>query len=328
MGEEILEGTGEPAGFRIGLTEGHEVFDIANPDRIVGLEPGAFFRRDGSRRPGVRNARFGQALVEIGVFLMNGGQGPVQLGQNVRTAFRYGVVIIRGADPAGGEDSFVGVHRIDVGEAIQGSPDEHVVGFVLFRGEGNNLNGQAVLVGPVLQKACLDAAFVNADAFSVEGGKIIRTKLVISGVNINIVGFRTHGQIRIGEKLLPLRLVGYVSEKIDLALFQLFEQIRPAVLHVFKGPAGVSGNLLLILIVDAAAAAELIPIAEGRIKPADADYLRRVFSGRGGERQDGGQRQRQQQEDGGGFFQGTFHSHFGFPPNRSACSVGCGFSIS
>ena len=157
--------------------------------------------------------------------------------------------------------------------AVELPPHDHFHGFVLVLKQRDDLNLYAVFSAQSFRKPSCTLPWLTPMRLPLKVSRLIRGDVAVLRVNINIVGFRAHGQLGEGHEFLALRLEGHVAEQVDLPVLQHLQQVRPAVLHIFVGPAGVGGDLVLILIGDAAAPAELIPVAEGRIKPPYAHDL-------------------------------------------------------
>ena len=130
-----------------------------------------------------------------------------------------------------------------------------------------------VFFGPVDKELLLNAVLVDAQAFAVEGGEIVRPDLGIGGRDEHMVILGAHGLGGVENLLRALGGIGHVTQQVDLARDQLFQKLRPAALHILVFPAGIDGDALLVFVTVAGAPPELIRAVEGRFIPADADDL-------------------------------------------------------
>ena len=232
-----------------------------------------------------------QLLVEVAVLLEDAIHGHVQLLLQVRTVFVDAEIGIRRAHLAHGHHVRLAAVGIQRHQHVDLAPGQHLQQLRRLFRQLDDLGMDVVAPGPVDEHLLLDAVLVHAHPLAVEGGKIVGADLGVVGGDEGVVVLRPHGLGGIQYLLRPLLGIGHVAEQVDLPGDQLLQQLRPAALHVFIGPAGKGRHPLLVHIAVAGAPAELIRAVEGRFVPADANHLFLRHGPVGGEGR--GKRQRQ-----------------------------------
>ena len=263
MSQVILQRAGQLACSTIRLTERKKIVQIAYTDGAVRTEPVLLVRRqEYVLFRGVIMVFFGYLLVKIRVFILDSGQGHVQFGEQVRPALIDRIIKIRFAHPAYRIHPLLRTEGVYGGIAVKLVPDKHLKGFRFTGYQWDDINHKPVFFRPFLQEALLYAALVDADSFPVEGGDILRRYFPVRRININIIGFRTHRQVREGHVRRALLSIGNVAQQVNLTVNQHLQQVRPAILHILIRPSGVCRNLLLIFVIDAFASSKLVPVAK------------------------------------------------------------------
>ena len=265
--QEVLQGAGElPRGLVRGA-EGQKVVLVSHPDRPVLRQIVRLLLAQERVGPRGHDVPFKHLLIVVPVLLLDAVHGVIQLIQQVRPVLVHREVKIGGADPA---------HRhrpVRVPEGVQGhisvqrSGIQHSQGFVLGARQLHELRLNAVLLLPFQEIVHLDAAFVHADPLPVEGG-IIRRDLPVARSDEDTVFLRPHGKGGEQHGRGALLRKGDVAHQVDLPVGKHLHQIRPAALHILVFPAGIGGDLALILIGIAGPPSGLIRLVEGRLVPA------------------------------------------------------------
>ena len=273
MHQVVPQRAGQLARLVIGVAERQRVVAIADADLAVRHQPILLGRQQKRVRVGVVVVLLEHPIAEIRVLVLDARQRHVQLGEQVWAILVDGIVVIRSAHPDDGDDLLLGARGVDGREPVDVAAQEHVQRLGLLDVERDDLDADLVLVRPLPEVALLDAVFVDADALAVEAREVVSADLPVRGGRVDVVGLRSHGQVGEEHGLGALRLVGHVAQQVDLAFFEHLQQVRPAVIHVLVGPAGIRGDLLLVLVVDPAAPPGLVEVAKRRVIPAHAHGL-------------------------------------------------------
>ena len=269
--QKVLQRAGQFPRFPIFGAESQIIVPVSNPNRSVVSEPGALLRAEivvdfcglqvfGIERPIIKR-----------ILIQNSGHGVIQLTEKLGACFADREENIGGADLTGR----YGVPGIDhaVKRRIQVDAAEFELGDVILLRAGHlhDLRPDAVCLRPIPEVCDLHAALVRADLSAVNGGKVLRRDLFIVGRGEEIVILRTHRLC--GEQHVFRALVGIgdIAHQVDSAILKHLQQLRPAPCHIFVCPAGISGDLLLIIIGVAGAPPQLVRDIERRFIPPDAD---------------------------------------------------------
>ena len=187
MSQIIAERSGQFTRLRVLRTERQIIIPIPDANRAVCFEPILLGRRQESIRFSEIEIFFRHPLVEILVFVLNGGQRLIQFFQQVRSVPVDRVIIIRRTNPANRSEPFFGAECVDRSVAVDLAPRQHAHGFGLFRCQRDDLQRKIVFLHPFPQEPLLDAPFVDADPLPVEGRQIVRVNLLVARVDKNIV---------------------------------------------------------------------------------------------------------------------------------------------
>ena len=106
----------------------------------------------------------------------------------------------------------LGTEGVDRRISVELPAHKHIQGFALFDIQRNDFYGKPVSLRPILKKALLNAANIDTNALPIEGGKILSRDLAVLRVDIDVIGFRAHGQIREGHVFCALRLIGNIAQ--------------------------------------------------------------------------------------------------------------------
>ena len=253
----------ELVGFRIQRAERQEVVPITDPDGSVMIgEPVLFFRGEETVNRAGPVEPFRQLLVEIPVIFKE----PVH--RHIQILFQIGTVWIDPEVGLGKPDlpdrdhisgDAVGVQR---DQRVKLTARQHIKEHRRLFGRLDDFRRHTVAFRPFDKKPLLDAVFVHTDPLPVQGGEIIRPDVLVARRDKYMIAFRAHCFGRIQDLFSPLRRIGYVAEKIQVAGDQLLKQLRPAALHIFIRPAGVNRNPLLVYITVPGFSPELIRAVE------------------------------------------------------------------
>ena len=294
----ILQGAGQLPGVRVRGAEGQVVVLEADADRPVGIQPLPLLQGEIEVGAGVLQVFGVELLVVMLVFILNPVHGVIQLRQEVGALLADGEEEIGGADlPQGDGDLRIPV-GIEGDEGIHRSPVKQGEGFRLGGIHLHQLDRDAAVIQPFIKEADLHGAAGDADLLPVQGAVIIGGDFLILGIDIEVVQLLAHGEAGIEHVFRALLQVGDVAHQVDLPVPEHLQELGPVALDILVFPAGIGGDLPLVLVGVPRAAAEGVLIVEGRIVPADADDLLLLLRRRAGRQQAERGQDRAKQQDG------------------------------
>ena len=262
MGQIIRQSAGQFPRRLVSRTERKGSVTVADPDRTMLIQPVLLGRRQISICICIIVAPFRYPVSEVRILVPDSGQCHIQFGKQVRPVFIDGIVIIRRAHSGHGNDFLLGTKGENSCISVEFAGGKHSQRFRFLNIQRNDFDREMISFNPIPEEPLLNAFGIHAYPFPVEGFGIVGRDLPVFRIDIDIIGFRSHGKIGEGHVCFPLRLIRYVAQQVDLTVFEHLEQVRPAVLHILISPARVSGNLFLIFDVNTASSSEFIPIAK------------------------------------------------------------------